>query len=504
MELLNRRDGRFIWLQGPPGTGKTAIAKSTAHSLAQDKRLAASFFWDKTSSRASADSIELFPSTLASQLATFSRDYEIFLVNRLLDRSFRNILRLPLEHRMESLIIEPMRLISKAFSSREGYPVVVLDGLDECGDRDDLAKLMELVLLFNHLPPNFMVLVSGRPEPEICAVLGPSQDIPRLYTDKISQDDTDRTVTLMVENGLAEIRQPAHLCWMPSDDELHEFIETCRQLPVLAQIRVREVRILTSSGHTLQDAFCIVKDDGAVSRDLNDDYLRILRRAYRRANISHAARYSSRTARLTTSGVALTVSPNVLRTYRKVVGTVIAARRPLSVQTMSKILAISEENIRAALDPIGSIINTPVSNDDPVHFYHATAEEFLTGPPQGDEVDRSFFFSDVKGIFLALPLLKVLNNNLKRNIANTASSIELGDGGCLGLDKTPKHVSYAAEHWPMHLDLLSASEELWKELRLFLTMNLLFWVELSMDHESALLTALEQKKVSGDSIERIL
>src|SRR6266849_3593217 len=48
MKLLNRHKGRFIWLQGSPGTGKTAIAKSIADSLAQDKRIAASFFWDKT------------------------------------------------------------------------------------------------------------------------------------------------------------------------------------------------------------------------------------------------------------------------------------------------------------------------------------------------------------------------------------------------------------------------------------------------------------------------
>ena len=80
MKLLNHHNGRFVWLRGPPGTGKTAIAKSIADSLARDKRLAASFFWDKTGSRANADTIELFPSTLANQLAMFSRDYEALLV----------------------------------------------------------------------------------------------------------------------------------------------------------------------------------------------------------------------------------------------------------------------------------------------------------------------------------------------------------------------------------------------------------------------------------------
>ena len=87
-------------------------------------------------------------------------------------------------------------------------------------------------------------------------------DIPRVYTDKISEDDTNHTIRLMVKRGLAEIRQPRHSDWVPSEDELHAFVTTCRQLPVLAEIRVREVSILASHGLTLQDAFHIVKEDG--------------------------------------------------------------------------------------------------------------------------------------------------------------------------------------------------------------------------------------------------
>src|SRR6266852_295978 len=128
-ELLDHHNSRFIWLRGPPGTGKTAIAKSIADSLAREKRLAASFFWDKTGSRANTNSIELFPSTFASQLAMFSPDYETSLVNRMLDRSSRNVLRLPLEKQMDLLILEPVSSISQVFSSAGGCPIVVLDGL---------------------------------------------------------------------------------------------------------------------------------------------------------------------------------------------------------------------------------------------------------------------------------------------------------------------------------------------------------------------------------------
>jgi hypothetical protein len=482
MELLNGHKSRFVWLQGSPGTGKTAIAKSIADSLARDKRLAASFFWDKTGGRANTDTIELFPSTLASQLATFSPDYETLLVNRLLDRSSRNILKLPLEQRMDSLVIQFMSPISRVFSLAECRPVVVLDGLDECGNHNALSQLMELVLLLDKLPHNFRILVSSRPELEIRDVLGPPHDIQCVYADKITKNDTDYTIGEMVRDGLAKIHQSRHSNWAPSDDELHAFVQICRQLPVLAEIRIREVRFQART-LTLQRAFHMVKDGAAVPTDLNGEYLRILRRAY--------------------SGV----SPGALHTYREVVGTVIAANKPLGVGTISKILNISRGDILAALDPICSIIDVPASGDDPVHFYHATVREFLTGPPQGNKDEQEFFISDVKGAFLTLPLLKTLNykNNLKQNMVNNDTEIPLSEplqspfitrdlSGIFG--EGGKHVTYAAEYWSSHLDLSLASEELWGELRLFLTTKLLFWIELPVNRASALQAVLEQEKVS--------
>ena len=84
------------------------------------------------------------------------------------------------------------------FSSAGGFPVVVLDGLDECGDGEMLARLMKLVLLLDKLPQHFMILVSARPELEIRGAFRTSRYIPCVYTDKISNDDTDHTIREMV------------------------------------------------------------------------------------------------------------------------------------------------------------------------------------------------------------------------------------------------------------------------------------------------------------------
>ena len=308
-----------------------------------------------------------------------------------------------------------MSSISQAFSSAGDRLVVVLDGLDERRDTNMLARLMDLVLLLDRLPHNFMILVSSRPEPEIRDVWETSRDVPCMYTDKISEDDTHYTIQEMVRDGLAGIGGSRHTGWAPSEGDLRAFVGTCRQLPVLAEIRIREVRILARS-YTFQRAFHCVNEAAAMSKDLNDDYLRILRRAY------------------------FGVPRFVLSTYRDVVGTIIVAREALGVATLSNVLGISEGDVLAVLDPIGSIINAPTFGDDQVHFYHATVKEFLTGTPQGDDNDRDFFFNDTKGTFLALPLLKILNHNLRRNMANTADSIPLGEGSPIDPKTISKHV----------------------------------------------------------------
>jgi len=61
---------------------------------------------------------------------------------------------------MDVLMTEPMSSISQL--SAGARPVVVLDGLDECGYDAMLAQLLGSVLLLDKL------LVGARPEPEIC------------------------------------------------------------------------------------------------------------------------------------------------------------------------------------------------------------------------------------------------------------------------------------------------------------------------------------------------
>jgi hypothetical protein len=86
---------------------------------------------------------------------------------------------------------------------------------------------------------------------------------------------------------------------------------------------------------------------------------------------------------------------------------IVAACEPLSVSSLSKLLKLSEDEVHAILEPISCIIDHPLRSTKDVKFYHATAKEFITGSPIGNENDQVFFITDVEGYSLGLPLLQL-------------------------------------------------------------------------------------------------
>ena len=165
---FSERDARFVWLRGSPGTGKTAIAKSLCEDSDNNQRLAASFFFDKNRGADGVDSTARFISTLAIQLGNVNRVYRRLLVGIL--RNQPNILHTSLIRQLHALIIEPMRTACEGSSNTRH--IIVLDGLDECGEKSPLDDLMELVTQLHQLPDHFIIFISSRPEQPILHAWG--------------------------------------------------------------------------------------------------------------------------------------------------------------------------------------------------------------------------------------------------------------------------------------------------------------------------------------------
>lgn len=153
MVQLSKPTNRFVWLRGSPGTGKTAIAKSIAEELDKRSQLAASFFFDKSGSKSHTDSPELFVSTLAHQLANFNPRYRAALFQTISPDNW--VLPGTELDQLENLILEPLRRLSEQNPASFPPSIIVLDGLDECGDPRTLERFMSVIIELSRLPPNF-------------------------------------------------------------------------------------------------------------------------------------------------------------------------------------------------------------------------------------------------------------------------------------------------------------------------------------------------------------
>ncbi|KAF8327545.1 uncharacterized protein EI90DRAFT_1765050 [Cantharellus anzutake] len=444
---------------------------SIASTLDKQGGLAASFFWDITQKGTGLDSIEHFPSTLARQLALFNADYENLLVRHLRQQpSPKDVPGSTLKKQMEAWVIDPMRELEQLLSLSEEHFIIVLDGLNECGDQEALQSLMELVLSLAELPDPFAIFVGCRPESPVVSAWTEARNrglvIPCQDVDLIPEAEKFHTLRRMVEDGLRDSINGSS--WKPSKEDLDGFTSACRGLPVIASIRVRDVDLSTRRGETLRSEFEYFRNLIDPPVNVMSEHLRILRRAYM----------------VGSSGVRLSIA----KKYREVVGTMVAAHEPLSVQDMAHLLSVAEAEIYAILQPISSMAILPLQSTENLKFRDAMVKEFITGDPIGNANDRVFFISDVKGYFLGLPLLRVFNDSCDRNTLGIPTEPPLGDR-MKWRDFWPssqlrsyfvyphlKYLTYAANFLLGHLDpselFSQESNELQQEFNSFLTRNL--------------------------------
>ncbi|KAJ7706842.1 hypothetical protein B0H17DRAFT_875309, partial [Mycena rosella] len=153
------------FLSGGAGLGKSSIAHELCRRLdtSIEPSLGASFFFVR--GRGDLESTRLFFSSLAHQLALSQptlRPHIISAARQHLNRGDRQ----QMKYTFEDLLRQPLAsdITKKLF-------VIVIDGLDECKERDLVPELLRLLLGLVHALPWVRVFVASQPEPRIQSVL---------------------------------------------------------------------------------------------------------------------------------------------------------------------------------------------------------------------------------------------------------------------------------------------------------------------------------------------
>ncbi|CAE6418197.1 unnamed protein product [Rhizoctonia solani] len=147
----------FLWVSGQAGMGKTSIATSLCQHLDNIGALAASFFCQHDNPDRS-DPLRLINNIvheMALQFPAYAREVSDAV------RANRRLCNAHLGLRYEGLLKRPLEKL-KALSVATTF-VVVIDGLDECGDFSSRRKVLQNLYDMSRLVPWLKFVITGRP-----------------------------------------------------------------------------------------------------------------------------------------------------------------------------------------------------------------------------------------------------------------------------------------------------------------------------------------------------
>jgi hypothetical protein len=169
-----------------------------------------------------------------------------------------------------------------------------------------------------------------------------------------------------------------------------------------------------------------------------------------------------------------------IQLFRKVLGRILSAKEPLSLDSLTEFRSDGEEayETRLLLQSLGSVlkgVNNPALSIQPLH---ASFIEFLEDPGRSS----SFYVKVGSGDeVLATSSLRIMEGNLKFNICHLESSYvrnrDIMDLQTRVEKNIPEYLSYACRHFADHLNGVEHSSDVKALIEHFLYEKLLFWLE---------------------------
>lgn len=163
---------------------------------------------------------------------------------------------------------------------------------------------------------------------------------------------------------------------------------------------------------------------------------------------------------------------------RDILGSIVALFSPLSVDSLSRLLATSEQKVDRILKDLHAILNIPNIHTHPLYLHHPSFRDFLLNKNRYRE---SNFWVDDKQAHqtLANRCIQLMSTSLTRDMCGVTlpgtlvTDIEYGRiEKCL-----PPEVRYACLYWVQHLQKSGAQLYDNDDVYQFLQAHLLHWLE---------------------------
>ncbi|KAJ3542289.1 hypothetical protein NMY22_g3568 [Coprinellus aureogranulatus] len=322
--LLKGVPSHVLWLYGYVGCGKSAIAQTIAETFSQKKRLVGSFFFFRSTEERSKPN--RFPTTMASQMVANLPLTKLFVEDAW--KTYRSSLAsTPVHVQFLHLFLNPFQSAlrspgRRAQSLLSGPYLTVIDGLDECQDRQGIAALIEQINSFFSDNPHFPLrfFISSRVEEHIRHRLKP---------------DHTQLISLVDETTEEEI---AYIV-----DELFKMQQSTIGFYSLMGIG-QFILEPTDDGRTPKERLAMALDH---KRGLDEVYAEVLSR-------SEKHRY-----------------------FGIIISTLALSRAQHSIAALAQLLGIEPGDVILVLQNLHAILYIPDDDHNPVTFCHSSLGEFL-------------------------------------------------------------------------------------------------------------------------------
>ena len=356
------RQTRFLWLHGPAGAGKSAIEQTIAELCDKMKFLAASFFFSRSIGGRNEKTFLI--TTIVNQLIV-----SIPEIREHVGKALYNDPSLPtrsLEAQMDALVIKPLE--AAASTGRVDFmnprpKVIVLDGLDECGDPESQRYILKVLtsLVNKHSIP-FSFIIASRPEQHIREAFDGkllSSLTTRLVLDDKYRPDVDIRTFLQSKFQDIKDRHPSggHLpaSW-PSDEDVERLVQKSSGQFIYAST---VIKFIDSHRHWPPDRLDIIfgispRGKTTPFAEMDSLYLHIL----------------------------ISVSDNI-ETALEIFTILLFLHYPdlrITPRLIESLLSLRKGEVFMVLSDLHSIISVPSPDeqDIPLRLFHASLGDFLT------------------------------------------------------------------------------------------------------------------------------
>ncbi|KDN44163.1 hypothetical protein RSAG8_05636, partial [Rhizoctonia solani AG-8 WAC10335] len=463
------------WLNGMAGTGKTTIAYSVCEELAGKHRLAASFFCSRQLAECN-DVNRIFPS-IAYQLAQFSPAFRSALSAAI--EKDQDAHHKVLTEQFEALIRRPLLAVLAARPPISEGLVAVIDALDECTNKESTRDILDVLLSkVADLPIKF--IVSSRPEPQIRDQMNDERVRFRLVLHELDTGHVRADIDTYIREELKPMKP------VPSEQQIAALVKKAGILFIYAATAVRYIGYDNFKSDPEDRLRAILAGPESQQDGENDEIDELYN------TVLEAALGNRRLRKVERDNM------------QHVLYTVVCGRDPLTVSGLSELLQIhNTDRVRAVLRPLWSVLHV-VGAGELVTTLHASFPDFMFDPARS----KAYYCNlDAHNRKLAEHCLGCIQRAQPQfNICGLESSY-LSDQMVPDIEERvakaiPSDLLYACRYWADHVETGKCALKLLVELRDFLSMRLLVWMEV-LNLTKQMKTGVECMKLMAKWFDRL-